>query len=390
MAQKPSTHRQSENTHGDAGSAGEPAQLRCGKAMPHHQSNQNIEQNIKEKPNIALLHFGLDYLVLLVGIDQKNAASLRLLSAVFNLPHNDTNADEHRNFVWADTDEEVTFRFSKYQHDEVVYVYRGEDHLFSIQKIGKNSTMPPSVKKKYWYRISFYSWFFGLARLGEIDVHDYWGIFLRDIESGFIVHSVSRIDICADLGNISVSRVQRGIVRLSERSKKLSKLNIDPVTLEPETVYFGERSNHWKARIYNKLVEAERKGKERLYPEYWFCDFVTRLEVELHSRSCQTYSINLKSVMSLEHLLMVFRAHLKNKAASWRILRFIEEKLKERGYKALPPQREKFEYDQISESKFFKATFRKTLACAKRYGIDINTILSWIREMVEDSPQSYV
>ncbi len=361
---------------------------RCGKTITHHQIPPEDPSSFERKPNKALLHFGLDYLVLLLGIENKNAASLRLINAIFSLPHNDTNAAEYRGFGWADTGEDVTVRFSQYQQDEVAYVFRAEDHLFSIQKIGLKSTMPPSVKERYRYRISFYGWFFSLVRLGHINIYDYWNIFLRDIEEERLIHSVSRIDICADIGNLSVRQVQRSIVRLMPRGKKFSELEKDNETRTPETVYFGGTSRDWKGRIYNKLIEIFKKGKERLYPQYSSYSLVTRVEIELHSRPCQTFSVNLQSVLSLEHLLMVFKAHLRNKNTSWGILRFIEKTLQEQGFKAAPLERKHFEYEQMPSQKFFKVTCKKVSTCAKRFGVDIKILLHWIDKAIEDSSKS--
>lgn len=353
--------------------------------MPHHQTGLEFDHQAKGKPKPGLLHFGLDYLVLLIGVGDDPAPSVSLLEAIFSIPHNDSNASEVRSFVWNDDGDEVILRFGKYQYDEIAYVSRGEDLLFSIQEIGPKSTMPSLVRLKYKYRISFYGWFFGLVRLGEFDLTDFWGIFLRDIEDAVIGHSVSRIDICADIANVSVGSVERGIVRLSERIKRISKFNIDPDTKEPETVYFGEKSNHWKGRIYNKLLEVESKGKERLHADYFQHEKVTRVEIELHSRSCKTFGVNLESVQGLEFLLSVYAAHLKNKSASWRILRVIEREMKKRGFRSIPTVRKSDSYDQMSNRKFFRATFRKNIECAKRYGEEFATIQDWMSRMYRSS-----
>ncbi|MDD3897012.1 MAG: hypothetical protein PHU04_04220 [Candidatus Peribacteraceae bacterium] len=370
------------NCERESGSAA--ARERCDEAISHHQTKDVITDKLKNKPK--LLHFGLDYLVLLIGIDHQDASSIRLLNSIFSFPHNDTNASELLGFMWGDSGEEVNIHFSIVKNDEIANVFRGEEKVLSIQKIGKKSTMPPSVKERYQYRISFYSAFFGLVRLRQFAYRDYWDLFLCDIESRVVVHSVSRVDLCADLAYVSVKNVAKGVKNRSGKVKKRSLINIDPDTKEPETFYYGEQSHHWKARVYNKIIEIEKKGKERLYPDYIFYDAVTRVEVEMKSRSCRTYGLNLYSCLDIELLFGVFKAHLDNRSATWRIVKNIEGGLRQEGFKSIEPARVRVSHQQLPKQKFFKQTLNKNMQCADRYGISFEELQEELKKAEKRVP----
>src|SRR5665213_107515 len=288
--------------------------------MPHqqltHKPMDNSEHkplSLSPKPARRLLHFGLDYLTLNLGpSDRKKVPkSIKFLNTVFSLPHNSTNASEHRGFVWGGSSQEVNLQFSTIGKDQLVYVYRGEHKIMLIRQIGHNSNLPRAVKDKYQYQVQFYGSFFGLARLKHFTFQDYWQPFLQDSQDGVINASVSRIDICADIKNVNVRSIQRSIVRKG-KMKRFSELEKDDKTGIPETIYYGEGSQDWKARIYNKTEEIAAKRKDVLYPDYLGSSRITRLEIELQSKPCQEYKITLHDCLDLTFILGIYEKFLSN------------------------------------------------------------------------------
>lgn len=345
-------------------------------------------ESSKQKPTLAsedlarrLRHFGLDYLTLNIGLLWPNdpiPPSLRFLDILFDLPHNETNAADYKNFMWGEGSEEVNLLFSTYGNDPVIHVSRGEDNIMMIRKISPSSNMPRPVKEKYKYQVQFYGWFFGLVRLRCFTVEDYWHLFLSDIRNGVVRLSISRIDICADIEHASVSSIERSIVRKG-RMQARSKLEIDEKTGIPGTVVLGARSQNSKTRIYNKLEEIRAKRKESLYPDYIGSSCITRLEIELHSRPCQEYAVTLEKCLDLEFILGVYMRFLDKRSGRWRILNFITQELKKSGLKAIPAERIKIDHKELPKRAFFMQGVNKVKECARRYGMTHAEVL---REMM--------
>jgi|GEM_PF-7027503 len=337
-----------------------------------------------------LRHFGLDYMTLNLGLLSsypQTPKGISFLNSIFDLPHNTTNASEYNSFVWGASSEEVNLQFSSLGKDQVIYVYRGEHKIMSLRKISSNSNMPPTAKGRYQFQINFYGAFFALVRSGDFIFQDYWHPFLSDIQDGHIRHSLSRVDICADIENADVKSIQRSI-KQKGRMKASSELEIDDLTGIPETVYFGSKSKDWKARIYNKTKEISAKHKGDLYADYVTSDCITRVEIELHSKPCQEYSITLNRCLDLGFLLGVYEKHLSNRVAHWGILRFIKSELQKTGCKPIPAERIKLNHNQLSKQDYFRRTVNSVKECARRSGFSAQEVLKEIELIlpVSNSP----
>lgn len=334
------------------------------------------------KPVQRLLHFGIDYLTLNLGVPSGSKLppkSITFLDDIFSFPHNSTNASDYKGFIWGAGSEEVNLDFSTLGKDQIVYVHRGEDRIMSIRKIGFDSNLPLGMKDKYQYQIQFYGSFFGLVRLGSFVLEDYWQPFLQDIQDGHIQSSISRVDICADIENRDVKSINGSIIHKG-KMKATSELEIDDATGIPETVYYGRHSKDWKARIYNKIREiTSQKHKETLYTDYLASSCVTRVEIELHSKPCQEYAITLTKCLELKFVLGVYEKFLSNKAAHWGILRFIKSELNKTGHKAIPAERIKISHNQLSNYALTKRVVNQVKELIRRSGLPSEEIINLIR-----------
>ncbi len=368
MAKKPSTHRRA---HGENGCA-----VRRGAGRLNNAA-------LVTKPK--LLHFGLDYLRLCVGTGQNpNGKSLRLLSAIFSQSHNDTNAATYRDFVWGDTLEEVDLLFGKSPHGEVCYVSSDGWTIMGIEKLSEESSFYKNIRGKYQYVVSFYGAFFALFKLG-LDPLAFWRIFDEDIERDAIVHCVSRADICADIKNISVLEIEKGIaVQSPTHAKPFTRLNVDWETGIPETFYYGKTDDkRWHGRAYNKIKDINHKHTEALFPNYWVLERVTRLEIELHE-VCREFRMNFLNCRDVAFQLSIVKAMLKTKYVHWKILPFLLKEMKEKGFNFFALHRVQVDYDEMPKMLFYKRTLRKNLACVERMRVPLDVYFSRLRRDMEE------
>lgn len=359
MGNEPTTHRQPGNASGDAGCAGEPAHQEQGRL-------NNAALVTKE-----LLHFGPDFIRLCLGKRAEVfSRCLGFLEAIHSLPHNDTNAATYNDFVWADTDQDVDLQFRKTPHGDAAYVRWDTENILSIEKLSEESTFYKNIGGKYQFVVSFYGEFFTIPKLG-FDVNIFWKLFETDIREGLVVHCVSRLDICADLKNISVKQIADGVIVDSpSHAKKFTPFKVDWKTQEPETWYYGDTTDkRWHARVYNKIKDIQKKGKEYLFPDYWGVETVTRLEIEL-KEVCREFGVTFLNCRDIDFLLSIYKAHLETKYVHWQILPFILSEMHQKGHDPFRVQKIKPDYEQMGNWQFYKLTVRKNVTCIQRMGIE--------------------
>lgn len=374
MAKMPSTNRQSHKALRQAGFAGGPEGARMGR-----RNNAALVNKPK------LLHFGLDYLRLCVGFGQRQESkSLGFLSAIFSQPHNDTNAATYRDFVWADTSEEVDLLFGKSPNGEACYVSSDGWAIMGIEKLSEESSFYRNIRGKYQYVVSFYGAFFALFKLG-LDPLEFWRIFDDDIKQNSIVHCVSRVDICADIENISVLAIEKGIaVQSPTHAKPFTRLNVDWETGIPETFYYGKTDDkRWHGRAYNKIKDINDKHTEALFPNYWGLERVTRLEIELHE-VCREFRMDFLNCRDVAFQLSIVKAMLETKYVQWGILPFLLKEMREKGFNFFALKRVQVDYEEMPKMLFYKRTLRKNLACVERMRIPLDMYLSRLRRDMEE------
>jgi len=340
------------------------------------KSKETAEAKDKRPPK-ELLHFGLDFDALGIGfVEKKFSRVIALCDSIFSFPHNDTNATELRNFVWADTDEEIDIHYSfSGDGDEVAMVFHGKDKIMVIQKVTAESKMRKNIGYAYDYRISKYGTFYDLVRLGEIDPHDFWDIFLRDIEEGNVRYSLGRIDICTDLSNVSPQEIINGIKGDKSHMKKISKHNETLGGDDAETIYYGHRGMPWFARAYNKFLDLMKKGKQRHFVEYIAKQReVTRLELQIDGELLKANDFHPRDCLNVERLFSLYGKLLDNKYVGWDIFRFIKREMKRRGFSFRPPEHHAITYGVLSKDKWFKRAERTVKKCAEAWGLTVEQI----------------
>lgn len=359
------SHRQPGDAHDHAGNAGEDARTGEGRL-----SNAALVTGPK------LLHFGLDYLRVCLGDSpNEDSRSIRFFRAIFSMPHNDSNASFFKDFVWADTDEDVDIHFGPTPNGEACYVSTDGWPIICIERLSEESALFKNIRGKYQFVISFYGDFFALFKSG-LDPNTFWKIIDDDIENDAVVHTVSRIDICADFENIDVLKISKGIsVKSPTHAKKFTSVKADWETRIPETFYYGNKTDkRWHARIYNKVKDIAFKRKEALFPNYWGLENITRLELELHEAG-KEYGVDFMNCRDAEFQLSIVKSLLDSKYIYWKILPFLLSEMKKRGIEYFNLLRVQPDYAQMSNVKFYKRTLQKNLACIERMRIPLDLYL---------------
>jgi site-specific recombinase XerD len=107
--------------------------------------------------------------------------------------------------------------------------------------------------------------------------------------------SITRLDICVDI-DLSVDEFFKEGFETQFKVKETRKFG-----KKIQTQYFGTRNATNKKhfiRVYNKLLDTERKAKFGLYLDYFAYENVTRIEVQLNSQSCKEFGINQRQCLA--------------------------------------------------------------------------------------------
>lgn len=314
-----------------------------------------------------LLHFGIDWLTLNITPKRKaQPVSIRFMESLFSIPHNDTNASFISDFNWLHTVESVDLMFSENKRDGVMVfiLFKG---VPIIRVAIPNTKSRRNIKYKYRYQISFYGMFFDFHRLKRIDAESFLKIFVDDIEEGLLKHSISRIDICADLSNFTTNEIEKGIKGDKAHMKHGNRFKIDPITKIAETINYGDKSSRWMARIYNKLVEAQAKRKEAFYFDYYNHEEVTRLELEIKSEVCQEYKVTLPKTFDNHFIWSLYKQLLNTQFVKWDISSFIEQELKKKDFRSIELEKRQHTPEALSDFKYFQQTVTRVQGCMDRY-----------------------
>lgn len=229
-----------------------------------------------------------------------------------------------------------------------------------IVKIDQNRS-----RNKYEYQINFSGMFFDYNRLGFLNTRDFFKIFLKDISSNKIKHSISRLDVCADLKGVSVKEVFKPRGTKSLRKKHTIRA-IDPKTGMPETIEYGKKKDTWMLRIYDKKKDAVFKKKERFYADYFYNSQVTRIEAELHSEECLKFLVTLDKCLDKDFLFSVYSELLYQKRRiKFPIVNFIKKEL---GHNKAALERRQHIPFPLEEAEYLKDVASRYRNACRRYG----------------------
>lgn len=284
----------------------------------------------------TLLYFGLDYLTMLVGntSSEKIARFVYMFDFIFSLSHNSSNASEYYNQYLGNTGLKCNVIFGTGRDSNYLYLHFDQHRIITVEKIDENSNLKNLTGNKYQYRIQFYSSFFSLQRLQRLSVEKFFTDFYSDYVNDSIVHSISRIDICADLTNFSPLYYRDQISISSQSGLRFSAIGLDMHFKEAETI--GISASSWSLRMYNKNKEIEVKGKHALFPEYLEEKSVTRIEIELKKR-LREFKPELAKVLDTQWLLGVYEKVLNNKYLKAKFVPSILGIMQRNGYKPFLP-----------------------------------------------------
>lgn len=350
---------------------------------PQSASQENVFCSKKK-----LLHFGADWIKFNIApIDSQNPPpSIQFLNYLFQLPHNDTNASEYDSFEWPGTATQVMLKFTgKKQQDEELFIFgRNGKSLLRIIRINKKASN--RIGRQYDYRIDCYGTLFDYERIGLLDVKTMLGIFLTDIERGFLRHSVTRIDICCDLSGYQVKSIKRGIIGDKKHKKKITVFN----EADPESFYYGKKTDKWFARGYNKLLDIQAKSKEWVFLKlgYFNYDFVTRLEIEAHSDICLNNILTLPLCFDNEYLFGIYKSLLQTKYVQFQIVPFIESELKKIGFSIVKPVRREHIAKELSRLQYLNRTASMLENCMLRCDLSFAETIVILRRLIGTEPET--
>jgi hypothetical protein len=126
--------------------------------------------------------------------------------------------------------------------------------------------------------------------------------------------SITRLDICVDV-DLSVDEFFKEGFETQFKVKETRKFG-----KKIQTQYFGTRNATNKKhfiRVYNKLLDTERKAKFGLYLDYFAYENVTRIEVQLNSQSCKEFGVNLGNIWDAEFLRTIYKSTCINKEGTY-------------------------------------------------------------------------
>ena len=280
-----------------------------------------------------LLHFGLDYIVLNLHITSDPVSqSYLFLNSIFKTPHNTTNSNSLEDFAWGDTKEKVNIFFIDTPQGEGVDVIYNGIKIIRIVKVSKK--WAKNIRYKYSYLIDYYGNFFALERNKLINTNNFYSVFINDIKNKKITSSISRIDICSDLAGFTT----KDIFNKCQGVNNLTTTRIAEKNGIPETIYFGKKTSNNKGvvRAYNKKIEVSAKsGKKKYFFDYFLYEYVTRLEAEIKSNYCKKFNITFEKIFDNSFLFSLYVNFLNNKSRKFKISKFIEKELKNRGYQKM-------------------------------------------------------
>lgn len=203
-----------------------------------------------------LLYFGADFLTVnLIKGDEYKSKLKGVFDSLFAIPHDDDNASTL--FEYDFFGEVFTVDFRTIKKGEVAIFLRENFPVFEIQKI--SSKWAENIKFKYLYRIEFKGMFFMLGHQKIFPVDSFIKSIFNMKNRDYSL-STSRLDITADIANITTKQIFAGV----PTTRKTSAIGTDTKTQETETFYVGNimksKNDRQLIRIYNKLNELIAKN----------------------------------------------------------------------------------------------------------------------------------
>jgi hypothetical protein len=206
---------------------------------------------------------------------------------------------------------------------------------------------------------------------------EFWGLaFLKDEVVGKMIpnlekylgrdnYKITRIDICLDL-TLSVPEVLKGVYRNNRKgSTYYSALG------EVETQYLGKKGANKRhfVRVYDKLLDTDKKSKMGYYSHYFAYDHVTRIEAQLNADSCRNYDVDFLVFTDQKELKRIFGSLTKNRRINdFPILHNIDF-----GEVYRPSKRDKLQIDNLHSIKMLRAYADKL----REQGIDPHVALAF-------------
>jgi hypothetical protein len=340
----------------------------------------------------ALLYFGIDHLTINIGtkktyLDISQSNIYKLFKLIKKIGLNDTNTTQALNLKWDQFEEEIDVycEYSR-QKNEMYSIHWKRYKLMRIERITEESILK-QVGYKYDYRITFYGTLFALSRIKKLDADEFLKPFLEDSKNLLLTHSVSRTDICADISGVSPMSIRKGITGNTEKMKKFSFINVSPSTGDFETAYYGKGSKDWHVRIYNKVLDTEKKGKELLYPDYMEHEKVTRVEVDTRSQISQKFAITLPKILELGFALSIYEEVLNTKYVNFKIVKFIKTELKKKGLQKIEAERTKISYETLSKIKLHQRFLRCAERLNEEYEVSLISLGEEVKLLKSDNPE---
>lgn len=230
------------------------------------------------------LNFGLDY----IRVDLERGESTLFVDILLNkLSYID---DDNSNFLSVDF---LDFDFT--------VVRSGDYFLFSPSADESYFNFPLfrlSTPRDFVVTLDIYSSFFHWPHFFD---------FLYSLSS--FPHRLLRVDIALDFRSFTPD----SLLECFEHDLSLTRFKEkDGIS---ETIYIGDlKSKRKLVRLYDKKLDSKKKNKTEFYPGYFaFDDPVTRLEVELRSQACSSWSLTISKLLDPEFLYNLFKTELQTR-----------------------------------------------------------------------------
>ncbi|MFH1670209.1 MAG: hypothetical protein ABIA92_01340 [Patescibacteria group bacterium] len=359
-----------------------------------HHKETNSGELLPQLNNVGgvtpeLLYFGADYLVLnlLALVHETDTKSLGFIGLLFG-----TEDDE---ITWADSELKLIKTLSeKRKGIRTLYFKLGRHNLFAIEEVCEDSLLKLNLGYKYDYRLSFYGAFFCAVRLGLVILDDVFGLIREDIRHSRVLHSISRLDVCADIWHVETVDVLHGVEILSpDKAKKFSFFSADKSLSQVETIYYGTTPVDWQARIYNKSLEITKEDKKRnkpskedLFPDYFdYSPPITRVEVEMRG-ACREYEIDLEQSLDIEVQLGLFLKKLDGKYCKWAIAEFVCLAMRDRGFGPWEVKNRKLTKDRLSNMPALWQYRSRGVNLAERVSLGLEELNTICEELTHIKP----
>lgn len=209
------------------------------------------------------------------------------------------------------------------------YLFEGMDCDNSNVRQFEDYVAEKSLVQWYLYKITFirenhplFAYYKGDAG-ASVRTRDYvcayssafrilWETGVREfVEKHFEIHKLRRFDVCLDLP-YPISRIDAEFPTPKQKHAEFSGSG-----WALETRYIGEKRNSLNkrqlVRVYDKIADTVKKGKQLLYSEYLTLEAVTRVELEIRSELAK--NVEFHEAFDRTRLLRIFKNYLSRHTA---------------------------------------------------------------------------